>query len=176
MKALAYVFMAAFAALMLAPTQGHTADLNIAVIDIQTLQKQSKAAQSLDGQIASMRKSFQSEVDGEEKKLRDKEKAILAERPKLKEDELKAKADGFQKEVTASQKKLQDRKTSMEKSIADAVAKLRNEIVKITSAIGKDKGLDLVLMRSSTVIVNEKLDITADVLKALDEQMPDVKI
>lgn len=176
MKAFTHVLMAAFVALMMVSAPAKAADLNIAVVDIQALLKNSKAAQGIETQVATMRKSFQAEVEKEEKSLRDKEKAIIAEKDKLKEDELKAKAEGFQKEVAAGQKKVQDRKAALDKSINEALGKLRAEIVKIVAKIGEEKDLDLVLARTDVVIVNKDMDITDAVLKALDAQMPTIKV
>jgi outer membrane protein len=173
------LLIAAFAALMMiiAPAaQAADAKINIAVVDIQSLLKSSKAAQNIESQIATMRKSFQNEVEAEEKNLREKEKAIIAQKATLKEDELKVKAEEFQKQVSAGQKKIQDRKAALDKTINAALAKLRAEIVKIVADIGSKKDLDLVLARTDVVIVDKELDITADVLKALDEQLPSVKI
>jgi len=174
------IFSAALFALIVAITPAaHAEDaksLNIAVVDIQSLLKNSKAAQSIETQISAMRKSFQAEVEKEEKTLRDKEKAILAEKDKLKEEELKTKAQDFQKQVTASQKKVQDRKTTLDKAIAGALGKLRAEIVKIVAEIGEKKGLDLVLARTDVVIVDKELDITSEVLTRIDAQLPNVKV
>jgi len=121
MKTFTHVLMVAVAALMFAVAPAaHAADgkpLNIAVVDIQSLLKNSKAAQNIESQVADMRKSFQAEVEGEEKSLRAKESAILAQKDKLKEDELKAKAADFQKQVAASQKKVQDHKVALDKTI-----------------------------------------------------------
>ena len=178
MKKFASVLMVAFAAFMIiaAPAANAADPVKIAVVDIQSLLKNSKAAQSIESQIATMRKTFQGEVEKEEKDLRAKENAIVAQKDKLKEDELKAKAQEFQKQVAAGQKKVQDRKATLDKSIADALGTLRAEIVKIVAKIGEDKDLDLVLARTDVVIVNKDMDITADVLKQLDANLPSVKV
>jgi len=181
MKAFKSLMTAALVALMLvaAPVASQAADgkpLNIAVVDIQSLLKNSKAAQSIETQISAMRKTFQGEVDAEEKTLREKEKSILAEKSKLKEDELKAKAEDFQKQVAAGQKKVQDRKAALDKSIQTALGTLRAQIVKIVADIGSKQNLDLVLARTDVVIVDKGLDITDQVLKTLDEQLPNVKV
>lgn len=150
--------------------------LRIAVVDIQALLKDSKAAKSIEKQISTMRTGFQAEVEKAEKDLRSKEQAILAERDKLSEEQLKTKVEAFQKDVTASQKKVQDRKTALDKSVSEALNKLRGEIVKVVADIGDKQNLDLVLARTDVVIVDKTLDITAEVLKRIDSTLPDVKV
>jgi Skp family chaperone for outer membrane proteins len=158
------------------PATGATTNMKIAVVDIQALLKDSKAAKSIESQLTGIRKNFQSEVDAEEKSLRAKEKAIMDEKPKLKEEELKAKASDFQKDVAASQKKIQDKKAKLDKAIATAIGTLRSEIVKDVAEIGDKQNLDLVLARTDVVIVSKSLDITQQVLERLDAELPSVTV
>lgn len=151
-------------------------NLSIAVVDIQALLRDSKAAQSIESQLATIRKNFQAEVEAEEKKLRDQEKAILAEKDKLKEEELKAKAQAFQKDVQASQKKVQDKKAKLDKALATAIGKLRTEIVKDVAEIGEKNNLDMVLARTDVVIVSKELDITSQVLERINKELPSVSV
>lgn len=150
--------------------------LKIAVVDIQSLLKNSKGAQSIESQLATIRKDFQAEVEKEEKSLRDAEKAILEQKDKLSEEEFKAKAGEFQKKVAEGQKKIQERKGKLDKALAAAVGKLRGEIVKIVADIGAKEKLDLVLARTDVVIVSKELDITAKVLERIDADLSSIKI
>lgn len=150
--------------------------INIAVVDIQSLLKNSKGAQSIESQLTTIRKDFQAEVEKEEKALRDAEKAILDQKDKLSEEDFKKKAGEFQKKVAEGQKKIQDRKGKLDKALATAVGKLRGEIVKIVAELGEKQNLDLVLARTDVVIVSKELDITAKVLERIDTDMPSIKI
>ncbi len=151
-------------------------NLRIAVVDIQQLLKESKAAKGIETQLATIRKNFQAEVEAEEKSLQAKEKAITEQKSKLKEDELKAKISAFQKDVAASQKKIQDKKAALDKSVATAVGTLRNQIVKDVADIGTKQNLDMVLARTDVVIVSKNLDITQQVLERLDAELPSVTV
>lgn len=150
--------------------------IKIAVVDIQSLLKNSKGAQSIESQLATIRKNFQAEVEKEEKSLRDAEKAIIEQKDKLSEEEFKAKAGDFQKKVAEGQKKIQERKGKLDKALATAVGKLRGEIVKIVADIGAKDKLDLVLARTDVVIVSKELDITAKVLERIDDTLSSIKI
>ncbi|NBX65687.1 MAG: OmpH family outer membrane protein [Proteobacteria bacterium] len=150
--------------------------IKIAVVDIQSLLKNSKGAQSIESQLATIRKDFQAEVEKEEKALRDAEKAILEQKDKLSEAEFKAKAGEFQKKVAEGQKKIQERKGKLDKALATAVGKLRGEIVKIVADIGAKDKLDLVVARTDVVIVSKDLDITAKVLERIDAELSSITI
>jgi Skp family chaperone for outer membrane proteins len=174
--------LAAFAALaFIGPVRAEEAApaktaINIAVVDIQALLKDSKAAKSIEGQLATIRKNFQAEVDTEEKSLRAKEKAIMDQKASLKEEEFKAKASDFQKDVATSQKKIQDKKAKLDKAVATAIGTLRSEIVKDVAEIGNKQNLDMVLARTDVVIVSKNLDITQQVLTRLDADLPSVNV
>lgn len=171
--------LALVCAVMLA-TPARAADehknLAIAVVDIQALLRDSKAAQSIESQLATIRKNFQTEVETEEKKLRDQEKAIMDQKASLKEEELKTKVQAFQKEVQASQKKVQDKKAKLDKALATAIGKLRTAIVKDVAEIGEKNNLDMVLARTDVVIVSKDLDITAQVLERINKDLPSVSV
>jgi len=159
-----------------APAAAPAHPLRLAVVDIQALLKTSKAAQSIETQLVSIRKNFQAEVEKEEKTLRASEKAIMDQKGKISEDEFKTKAQAFQKQVGDGQKKIQERKAKLDKAIATAIGKLRGEIVKIVAEIGDKNNLDLVLARTDVVIVSKTLDITQQVLTRIDADLPSVKV
>lgn len=176
-KTLALVLFAALMAVTPARAEDTAAKpLKIAVVDIQALLKDSKAAKEIESQLSGIRKSFQAEVDAEEKSLRAKEKDIMDKKASMKEEELKAKVSEFQKDVATSQKKVQDKKAKLDKAVATAVGTLRSEIVKDVAEIGDKQNLDLVLARTDVVIVSKTLDITQQVLSRLDADLPSVKV
>lgn len=152
------------------------ANVKMAVVDIQQLLKNSKAAQSIESQLTTIRKNFQTEVEKEEKTLRASEKAILDQKGKISDEELKTKAQAFQEQVNASQKKVQDRKNKLDKALAVAIGKLRSEIVKVVAEIGDKNNLDLVLARTDVVIVAKELDITTQVLDRINSELPSVTV
>lgn len=167
-------FLLAFSIL---PAQAQEkAEVSLAVVDIQALLKDSKAAQSIESQLGSIRKNFQAEVEKEEKALRAREKEIVEKKDSLKEEELKAEVQEFQKEVSASQKKVQDRKAKLDKALANAIGKLRAEIIKVVAEIGDKENLDLVLARTDVVIVSKNLDITGQVLERINRDLPSVNV
>lgn len=163
-------------ALIPAKADTEAKSVTIAVVDIQQLLKESKAAQDIEGQLKGIRKDFQTELEKKEKALRDDEKSILAQKGKISEDEFKKKVQSFQQKVAESQKSVQERKASLDKALADALGKLRAEIVKVVAEIGEKKGLDIVISRADVVIVSKEMDITADVLKQIDSDLPSVKV
>lgn len=159
-------------------TRAPAANTNIAmaVVDIQQLLRESKAAQGIETQLTGIRKKFQADVEAKEKELRAAEKKLMEEKGNLKEEELKAKVQEFQKKVTDTQKSIQTEKNKLDKAVAAAIGKLRAQIVKVVAEIADKKNLDLVLARTDVVIVSKTLDITSEVLERINKDLPSVTV
>jgi len=148
----------------------------MAVVDIQQLLRESKAAQNIETQLTKIRKDFQAEVEAKEKELKAAEKKLIDEKGTMKEEDLKAKVAEFQKNVAESQKEIQTKKNKLDKAVATAIGKLRAQIVKVVAEIADKKSLDLVLARTDVVIVSKTLDVTSEVLERINKDLPSVAV
>lgn len=174
------IFLALFLTVFAWTGSAHADDkfknLSIAVVDVQSLLRDSKAAKDIETQATSIRKNFQAEIAKEQAALRESEKAVLAERGKLKEEEFRKKAENFQKSVNDTEKRVSERRAKLDKALAEALNKLRGKIVEVTATVGEANDIDLVVSRAEVVIVNKGLDITPQVMEKLNEALPSVKV
>ena len=159
----AFVCAMVFAALftVMAPSLAH-AETKFAVLNFQSLMADSKAAKSIQKQLEDKRKSFQDEFSKHERELVEKEKSLVDQE--------------FESEVIETQKLVQKRQRSLEVAAQKAVSELRVEVTRITAEIAEEKGYDMVLSRQNVILAQEEMDITGDVLKALDKQVKEVKL
>jgi len=151
-------------------------NLSVAIVDVQALLRESKAAKDIEGQAAELRKGFQADLTKEQSALRDAEKSLLQERGKMKPEEFQKKAEEFQKRVGDTERRVSERREKLDRALAEALNKLRGQIVEVVSKIGASKDIDMVVSRSEVVIVNKGLDITPEVMDELNKQMPSVKV
>lgn len=150
--------------------------LHLAVVDVQELLSQSKAAKSLQTQLKGQRDKFQEEFSKYEKDLRDTEQSLTKERSTLKPDAFNKKREAFEEKLLETRKLAQARKRALDEGFSTAVGSLRDEMVKIVAGVAEEKNFDLVISRQNVVIVDKSLDITKDVLTKLDKDMPDVQL
>ncbi len=165
--------------ILMAPVFAGTAkaDVKIAVVDIQRLMTQSKAAQSIQKQLETRRSEFQEGFSKQEGELRDIEKKLVAtpEKDRTSEDFMKKKAE-FEKKVAEARQSVQKRRAALEKGAAGAVAALQKEITKVVAKITTKEKYDLVLTRQDVIMAVDTMDITAAVLKDLDASVSKIDL
>lgn len=152
------------------------ASLTLAVVDVQALLTESKAAKSLQTQIKAERDKFQEEFSKYENDLRNTEQSLAKERSRLKPDEFGKKREEFESKLLEARKLAQSRKRALDEGFSSAVTALRDDMVKIVADIAEQRKVDLVISRQNVVIVQKSLDLTADVLARMDKDVPDVKL
>jgi Skp family chaperone for outer membrane proteins len=171
------LFNTAFLVLALvAMSAGANAQTVIGIVDVQKLMTQSMAAQDIQKQVESFRNKFQEEVSKKEQGLRESEKSLVEQRKTLPADKFEEKKKGFEKELLSTKKYVEGKKKNLNQATAGALEKLESQIVKIVSAIAKEKNFGLVITKQAVVVGDQALDITADVMTRLNTELSSVKM
>src|SRR5690606_37868508 len=137
---------------------------------------ESRAAQSLQSQIKGKKEGYQKEFSSKEKELRSAEEALIAQREKLTAEEFGKQRKAFEEKVFEARKLFQQRRNALDSGLAKAMSELRRNIVQSAATVAEQKGYDIVLTRESVLIAEKSLDITDEVLKALNEKTGDIKL
>ena len=148
----------------------------IVVVDIQQVEAKSKAGQSLQEQLKKKREAFQKEVAEKEKSLRAEQEKLIAQKADMDPEEFKKKATSFEKALINSQKELQKKRLEFDKSVGEALSKLRSEIVKAVGNLATENEYKLVITRQDVVIVEKSVDITSDVLERVNKDVDKISI
>lgn len=154
----------------------NSAGLSVAVVDVQKLMRESKAAKSLQGQLKAKREQFEKEFAKHEQTLRETEQAIVKEKASLSPEELADKRGVFEEKLMETRKLFQKRRNALEQGLDKATTTLRKEIVTICAGIAEEKGYQMLLSRDDVVIVEKSLDITAEVMEKLNKDLPEIKL
>jgi len=137
---------------------------------------ESKAAKSIQKQGKNLRKKYQGKIKNLENDLKKAEsKVVQAGKDKDQEKFIESRKD-FQEELIGSQKKLREYDQKLDKAIATALNKLRDEIIDIVDDLTVENQYDLVITRADVMTVSRDIDITADVMKALNKSLSSVKV
>lgn len=170
------LMLALFAAFTFMPYGAHAASPSIAVVDVEKILSDAKAAQSLQKQIQAKKEAFQKEFADKEKQLKADETALLAQKEKLSAEEFGKKRKAYEQKIIETRKLFQKRRSSLEAGLDKAMQQLRKNILESAAAIADEKKYDIVLTRESVLIAGKSLDITPDVLAKLDAKLADVKL
>lgn len=148
----------------------------IAVVDVQFLISNSKAGKSIRNQLEKQRNAYRSQIEKQESDLRNAEKELVSQQTTLSKEQFMDKRKAFQEKVMSAQRSVQQRRMSFDKAYTSAMEKLREHIVKIVAdAAGKNK-VSLVLNRQEVVLVEEKMDMTQQILKTLDQTVSSIPV
>ena len=139
--------------------------INIAVVDVQQLMNESKAAKSIQSQGKDLRKKYQKKIETLESDLKAAEKKVVDAGKEKDQEKFIETRKNFQKELIDSQKEFREINQKLDTAIAKALNELRDEIVDIVDDMTMDNHYDLVITRADVITVSKNIDITADVMK-----------
>lgn len=147
-----------------------------AVIQYQRILREAKATKSIRPQREKLRTDFENAVRDEERKLRAAERELVNQRSILSPEAYLQRRQKLERQAKEAQRNASAKKREIERALATAMNKVRRNLRKITAAIAKERSVNLVLPGSMVVLFERKFDITKEVLKRLDEQLPSLKV
>lgn len=177
MKRLAFIF----ALLLLPMTPGWAEEAaaarptKMAVVDVQEIMKQSKAASKLRDQLEAQKNTLQKDLSKEEDGLRDQEKELADKRSVMAADAFEQKRRDFQDKVAAFQKKVQERSRELDQKFASGSSQIRKTMLEGVADVADKNGYTMVFSRADLLIFDKTLDVTDQVLKIVDQKLPEVK-
>lgn len=162
---------------LVAPVAARAADApTIAIVDYEKILAESKAGVSLQKQITAKREAFSKEFAEKDKSLKKAQADVIASKEKLSAEEFNKKRKAFDAQVGEVKSLFEKRSNSLRQGVDQSMAELRKSIMESAAKVADEKGFDLVLTRDAVVIAEKDLDITSDVLKALDEKLPTLSL
>jgi Skp family chaperone for outer membrane proteins len=154
-------------------------DLRMAVIRMDAIQADAKALQDLRKQRESYEEKLRNELEKEQKELEKEKEEIEKSQDVLSQEALQRRVVEYQGKVTKLQRDLTERAQSVDAAFQKALVEIQEKhLDPIIEAIIAKKNLSLVIDgRFARTGANvENLDITADVINALDKKVSTVKM
>ena len=155
---------------------GANTSLKIALVDLEKLMRDSKAALSIQKQLETKRVAFDKEFKELDRTLREKEKKLAQSRETAKPEEFSKSRAAFETELMEGNRKVQKSKRALAVAAAEAVAKLKLEIANIVNGLAQKHGYDLVLGRDDVILARQEMDITAQVMSTLDKSVTQIPL
>ena len=149
---------------------------SIAIIDLNLILTDSKAAKNATKQFEQIQKKTEAEII-------DSDKNMLNERNKLIEQQSVISPEAFEIKAKDYEKKLQNyqiEKQNKLRKLEGALQKARNVILEnvkpILEEIGSEIGVTIILEKGSVILSDTGMDITNDVIKKLNKELPKIKV
>ena len=159
-----------------APTPPSQPALTVMVVDVQALLQNSKSAKMVRQQIEQKRAEYAKEISHQEETLRQERDSLQRQQSSLSAEALNQKGREFQQKVNDLDRGVQSKRQALERSNADALEKIQEAMLKIITDIAKDRKANMVFQRSELVLFDQNFDVTDEVLRRLDEQLPTLTV
>ena len=177
MKHLNFIRIATAVALITASVASPAlAQVAVGVVNVQKIMKDSKAANDVRNQLQAKQKAFQADLDSKEKALHAEDQSLAKQRTTTDKEVFAQKVKSFQDQAAAAQKEVQTKKAQLDKAFNGALEQIQGSVTDIVKQIAVDKKLSLVVTTSQVIYSDASLDVTDEVLKALDTKLPSVKV
>ncbi|MDX1711839.1 MAG: OmpH family outer membrane protein [Rhodovibrionaceae bacterium] len=177
----ARVLVAALAALLLqlafvGEPGAQDAAPKILVIDVQKIMQGSSAVEAIQQQLAERREAYQAELKQKEQEIREEEKALVRERSRLSGEAFAERRRALEQKVSQVQREVQERQQELAKLQQQGMARVNEVLVRVAQKIAEEQDADLVLGKTTVVIVKPRYEITDLVLRELNETLPTVPL
>lgn len=146
---------------------------NVAVINLESIVKESVAFKRLNTSLEKEKNSYQEKIKQKEIELNAKRDDLQSKSSLLTQETLQQKSLEFQKEVLTFQEEVKNKETELQNKLVDGLNILNNEVKVIVKGLLKEeqfKKYDKVANSALFIHYNEKDDLTLEVLKRLNKK------
>ena len=148
----------------------------IVVVDMQFIVSRSTAAIQVRQELDSLKKKYGEEVKLEEEELRNLQNELGVQRPILPPDEFTQLESDFRVRVEKLQSIVAEKNKELETIMQRSIQIIQNKTVEIITNIARERGLAAVLDTSTVVLAAGEINISEEVLKILNENMPSIDL
>ena len=145
-------------------------------IDFQKILNESIAGKKAQNELKSRLDQSIKKLNSSQKNLQEEEKKIIQQKKLISAEEYKKKVNELRKKVSELQK---NRGETLQK-IATQRAKAKENLLKSLNPIIKnymqEKQIRMVINKKNLILADEKLNITKDVMKLLNDKIKSVKL
>lgn len=172
--------LAALFSLLAAPTTAVRAQAEpapvIGVIDIQSVLRRSAAVQSLSQEIEEQRQAVRAEMSNRERALREADFELAQRRDQLSAEDYAAEREKLEREGIALQREAQEQRRALDQLFSRGMSRVQEVLVDVSQDIATEHSLDLVLAKTTVIIVRPEYDFTQQALQQLNARLPDVDL
>lgn len=148
----------------------------IAVIDVQTIQRESKAAATLREQLDTHRREIRDQVAKLEDELRDAQRELSRQRSVLTPAAFEKKQREWERQASALNRDVEVRKQQLDIAFENSLAQIQNALVRVVRRISEEQEINIVLPKAMVWFFSADMDITSVALIGLDKELPSVKV
>ena len=148
----------------------------IAVLDVQQVLRRAAAAKGIREVMEARRKKFEKEISEERLQLQGEENQLRKQSTILSPEAMSNKRRVLENKVSDLRRKAEQKRGILNRAFNGATRELRQEIAKVLADLMKEQKITITLARKAVLVFDQRLNVTEEVLKRLDKNLPNVKI
>lgn len=142
------------------------------VVDLPRILEQSAAAKHARAQIKTLGDAFLVEFNKKEKELKAADKHLLDQRSVLSAENYEVKLKELRTKQADTQRQLQLKRNEIDKTLNQAISTIYKNVNLILKQLSEEKKFDVALNVQQILYIKPEMNITDEVLKRLDKQLP----
>ncbi len=150
--------------------------LQLAVVDIEEIERRAAAAKDIRRQINEYRETLQAEFREKDEQLRTANQELVRQRAILSPESFAEERRKFEARVVDTQREVQIQRQALDNAMKKALKSVEAVLDEVTREVMSETGVTLLLRRQALVYPVESLDITGLLLTKLDERLPSVEV
>lgn len=148
----------------------------IAIVDVQRILQESKAAKSVQTQIEGQRSKFQTQIGAEEKELREAEQKLATMREAGPTKEFADQEQKLRQRFMTVERHVQARRKALDQAYTESMTSVRQNIIDIVEKVSRERGVNLAIVKQQVIWNDQAIDITAEVLTRLNQKVPHIQV
>ena len=148
----------------------------IAVLDVQQVLRRAVAAKRIRKVMEARRKEFEEEISEERLQLQGEENQLRKQSTILSPEAMNNKRRVLENKVSDLRRKAEQKRGILNRAFNGATRELRQEIAKVLADLMKERNITITLARKAVLVFDQRLNVTEEVLKRLDKNLPNLKI
>lgn len=146
------------------------------VIDIQGVLRASTAVQALSRGIEAQREQVQAEMQDREQALRAADLDLAQRRASLTPEAYAEERSKLESDGAELQREAQEERRRLDQRFSQGMAQIQQVLLQISQDIARENRLDLVLAKSTVIIVRPEFDFTDEALQRLNTDLKEVPL
>lgn len=147
-----------------------------AVVDMQRVLQESRAAKSAQRQLDSQRARYQTETEKEENQLSSAEQELTHTRDHLTGDVYAEREQQLRQRFLSVERNVSSRRHALDQAYTAAMNEVKNVLLDIVQTTARAHGVNMVIVKQQVFWSEKPLDITDEVLQKLDKKLPQVSV
>jgi Skp family chaperone for outer membrane proteins len=149
---------------------------SIAIVDLNLILSESKAAKDATKQFEIIQKNTEEEIIKSDKEMLEERNKLIEQQSVIAPEAFELKAKDYEKKLQNYQSEKQNKLRSLEGVLQKARNDILENVKPILEKLSKELGVTVILEKNSVLLSATNMDITDDVIKKLNKELPKIKV